>query len=153
MTGAVVEVSRAKVEAALDRVADPCSIGTGAPLGLAEMGLVQDLVVNRDVVSVTLRVTAPTCWQAINIVQAVERIVGQVDGVRQVECVVNFASEWEPALMHESAREKLARARLAVRAASIQTRGLTDAMTKDTASVLNDRVLAQNEGPGEVRGG
>lgn len=103
--------SHVAVEEALDRVADPCSIGTGAPLGLREMGLVHNLDIVDGAVRVTLRVTAPTCWQAINIVQAVERVVSEVPGVRTVECVVNFATEWSPSMMSAAAREKLRRAR------------------------------------------
>src|SRR5262249_10938166 len=49
-----------------DSIKDPCSISVGAPLGLAEMGLVTDIRVAGDgAVGVDIRLTGPGCMMGI----------------------------------------------------------------------------------------
>jgi metal-sulfur cluster biosynthetic enzyme len=105
------DVARAAVEQALRRVVDPCSIATGVPITIADMGLVHDVSIRGADVQVTLCLTSPVCLQAANIISAVHQYVGQVDGVSSVSCQVNAAVEWMPEMMALSARDSLRKAR------------------------------------------
>ena len=109
----------AQVRDALTHVVDPCSIATGVPLTLFEMGLVEDVAVEGGRVTVTLVLTSPVCWQAGNIIEAVEASVGRVPGVASVACTVNHEAEWLPGRMEPDARLRLR----AVRPASHPVRG------------------------------
>jgi metal-sulfur cluster biosynthetic enzyme len=103
--------SEQPVWAALRRVADPCSIATGAPVNLADMGLVKEVVVEDGIACIVLRVTSPICWQAANIIAAIEESVGAVPGIRSVACSIDPVSEWMPDMMAPEARARLRRLR------------------------------------------
>jgi metal-sulfur cluster biosynthetic enzyme len=105
------EVSAIAVEAALAHVVDPCSVATGVPINLADMGLIKDVTITGGRVEVTLRLTSPICWQAGSIVDTARRNVEAVPGVEEVTCTVDAASEWLPTMMAPSATAKLRRAR------------------------------------------
>jgi metal-sulfur cluster biosynthetic enzyme len=92
---------------ALARVVDPCSIATGVPIGLPEMGMVKTIDITRDDVTVTLRLTSPTCWQAANMIAKVEEILGAIAGGRQVRCALDPTWDWMPDMMSEGARSRL----------------------------------------------
>ena len=118
------EVERAAVEAALARVVDPCSIATGVPISLPEMGLVERIDIDGAVVSVTLRLTSPVCLQAANIVGAVEERIGSIEGVASVSCEIDPAGDWLPTMMSAGAREELRRRRNARHLAADRAEGL-----------------------------
>ncbi len=105
------KVLRESVEAALARVVDPCSIATGVPISLPEMGLVERIEIDEGAVAVTLRLTSPICLQVGNIVSAVEERIGSIEGVTSARCEVNPAGEWLPTMMSTTAREELRRRR------------------------------------------
>lgn len=102
---------RAQVRDALARIVDPCSIATGVPLTLLEMGMVEDIAIEDGRVTVTLVLTSPVCWQAGNIIQAVVTSVCGVPGVASVACTVNHTAEWLPEQMEPGARRRLRAAR------------------------------------------
>jgi metal-sulfur cluster biosynthetic enzyme len=99
--------SDADVRAALATVVDPCSIATGVPVSLADMGLLRDVAVQDGDVTVTLILTSPICWQAGLIVEAVEAAVRALAGVRSVRCTVDHDAEWLPTAMAPAARRRL----------------------------------------------
>jgi metal-sulfur cluster biosynthetic enzyme len=106
------EVDReAAVRQALENVVDPCSIATGVPISLADMGLIKELRWLDGDVQLVLQLTSPICWQAANILSAVERTVKSVPGVRTVRCTLDPAGEWMPSMMSAGARERLRRIR------------------------------------------
>ena len=96
---------------ALENVVDPCSIATGVPISLADMGLIKELQWLAGDVKVALQLTSPICWQAANILNAVERAVMTVPGVRSVNCTLDPGTEWMPSMMSAGARERLRRIR------------------------------------------
>jgi metal-sulfur cluster biosynthetic enzyme len=99
-----------RVDEALDGVVDPCSIATGAPITLGEMGLVQSVHIDGEDVRVVLRLTSPLCLQAGNILQAVEtRLRAATNGI--VTCTIDPASDWMPQMMSNAARQRLRRLR------------------------------------------
>jgi metal-sulfur cluster biosynthetic enzyme len=108
---ATAEGLLAQVREALAGVVDPCSIATGIPLTLFEMGMVEDIAVADGWVTVTLVLTSPVCWQAGNIVHAVETSVGRVPGVASVACTVDHDAGWLPDQMDPGARLRLRAAR------------------------------------------
>ena len=52
---------RREVEAILNGVIDPCSAAAGLPMGIVEMGIVEDVTVSGGTVAVRLLPTSPTC--------------------------------------------------------------------------------------------
>jgi metal-sulfur cluster biosynthetic enzyme len=99
------------VRQALENVVDPCAIATGVPISLADMGLIKELSRSGGEVTLVLRLTSPICWQAANIMSAVERAVMTVPGVRSVNCTLDPGVEWMPSMMSAGARERLRRIR------------------------------------------
>lgn len=99
------------VRSALGNVVDPCSIATGVPITLEEMGLVQEIEVDGGDVRVVLRLTSPVCWQATNIVAAVEAAVGELPKVDSVTCAVDHGAQWMPEMMDAGARARLRKLR------------------------------------------
>lgn len=108
MTGTSAPAScRADIMAALEEVVDPCSIATGAPIGLVSMGLVKDVVLDRGACVVTLRTTSPLCMQAPMIMDAVERRLARLAGLTGVRCTIDHGVDWEPSMMAAAARDRL----------------------------------------------
>jgi metal-sulfur cluster biosynthetic enzyme len=100
---------RDSILSALTLVVDPCSIATGTPISLVDMGMVKDVVHDAGDVRVTLTLTSPVCWQAANIISKIEEVVGRLPAVNSVTCLLDAANEWTPDLMSRSARERLER--------------------------------------------
>ena len=92
---------------ALRRVVDPCSIATGVPVDLIDMGLVKDLRLDDGTAYVELMVTSPLCTQIGLIAERVREVLAEVDGVGSVEVTVDARAEWWPGMMAESARTRL----------------------------------------------
>lgn len=102
----------AALRAVLDHVVDPCSIATGLPISLNDMGMVKEVRLSESgVAHVQLRLTSPICWQAANIIARVEEAVACVPGVICVTCTIDSAAEWMPDMMAASARDGLRRLR------------------------------------------
>ncbi|MFD1558231.1 metal-sulfur cluster assembly factor [Paraburkholderia silviterrae] len=100
------------IQTMLDRVVDPCSIATGVPISLTDMGMVQKVRLDEDgVAHIELRLTSPVCWQAANIIAQVEKVVARAPGVSKVICTVDPASEWLPDMMASGPRAELRRLR------------------------------------------
>jgi metal-sulfur cluster biosynthetic enzyme len=98
------------VDAALDRVVDPCSNALGEPLGLREMGLASSVEID-DVhgdVHVTMRLTSPCCAYGPAMAVAAEREIGGVAGVRRATVVIDHAAVWTPTEITAPATLRLA---------------------------------------------
>lgn len=99
---------------ALAEVVDPCSIATGVPIGLPEMGMIKAIEITRSEVNVTLRLTSPTCWQAANILAKVEDTLRHLAEDRSVICTLDTTWDWMPSMMDEQARGRLRKQRLLI---------------------------------------
>lgn len=95
------------IATALRTVIDPCSAATGVPLNLLDMGLVRRAERLGARVEVDLRLTAPICWNAAPMMDAVQQAVGCVPGVETVVCTADHGSEWTPAHMSAIAKRRL----------------------------------------------
>jgi metal-sulfur cluster biosynthetic enzyme len=94
------------IASALRDVVDPCSIATGVPVNLPDMGLVKDVRVSDGSVQIILRVTSPLCMQVGNIVDAVESRLSRIPGITSVVCTIDASADWTPALMASSVRRR-----------------------------------------------
>jgi metal-sulfur cluster biosynthetic enzyme len=95
------------VRRALSSVIDPCSAATGAPLSLLEMGLIKRAEKVDDRVEVDLKLTAPICWNAAPMMEAIEQAVRRECSVDIVVCVADHGLDWTPADMTPSAHKRL----------------------------------------------
>lgn len=96
------------VRAAVNNVADPCSIARGTPIGLVDMGLLVDLTITDSEdgasVALVLRITAPGCLYWTHFESAVSEEVLRIGGVAHVECNWHEDFDWMPSLMSPRAR-------------------------------------------------
>lgn len=101
------ETSLDPLRAALRRVVDPCSIATGVPIDLLDMGLVKSIQLEDGTARVELMVTSPLCTQIGLITGRVKEVLAGLEGIDAVEVRVDARAEWWPGMMAESARERL----------------------------------------------
>ena len=110
MAASVEEIRRA-----LDTIGDPCSVATGTPMGLDEMGLVEDVRLDADGnVAIALRLTSPCCMNVGYFGVEARSRVGRLEGVRSVEVTTDVGLAWTPDLIGEAAKARR-RAALAAR--------------------------------------
>jgi metal-sulfur cluster biosynthetic enzyme len=95
------------VRLALRAVVDPCSIATGVPIDLLDMGLVKRVEVAAGVATVELRVTSPMCTQIGLIRERIDEVIGGLRGIEQVVIEVDARAEWWPEMMAPDARARL----------------------------------------------
>jgi metal-sulfur cluster biosynthetic enzyme len=85
----------AQVKAALEGVVDPCSVASGAPLSVIDMGLVLGWKVDEnDDLVVRIDTTSPGCLMAGHFVADGERRLRQIPGLRSATVVVQPSGEW-----------------------------------------------------------
>lgn len=86
-----------RIRQALDEVKDPCSLASGVPLGLSEMGLVRDVDISPEGdVNIGLRLTSPFCHMIGFFKKEVIRIVSEIPGVRNVSMRADEGLDWSP---------------------------------------------------------
>lgn len=120
----------ARVDAALRRVHDPCSLTHGAPMSIVDMGLVRHRDVAVDgTIEVIVGVTGPGCLFVGLIVDAVEHEVrAELGEGAAVRVAVDTAHVWTEADLAPGAREALA----ARRRHTVVDLGLRPRMWEDT---------------------
>ena len=90
------ELERA-IRTALDAIKDPCSLASGSPMGIAEMGLVKEVAISPEGdVAVALRLTSPFCHMIGFFKKEVIRIVSDMPGVRHVTMSADEGLDWSP---------------------------------------------------------
>lgn len=109
----------ARIRHELDAIKDPCSMASGVPLGLDEMGLVDTVAVGDDgAVEVSLRLTAPFCHMIGYFKTETDRIVGALPGVTSVSLVGDNGLDWSPSRISPAGQAKRAARLDAMRAAA-----------------------------------
>lgn len=98
---------RELILAELDLIKDPCSLASGVPLGLAEMGLVREVAIGADgSVKVELRLTSPFCHMiGFFKTEAIARI-GRLPGVASVDLNADNGLDWSPRDISPAAAER-----------------------------------------------
>ena len=92
-------INRDDVVAALKQVYDP-----EIPVDVYELGLIYDIKIEGEKVSITMTLTAPNCPIADEVVEQVRNGVWAVKGVQDVDVQLVFEPEWTPERMSEEAR-------------------------------------------------
>lgn len=88
----------------LDEIKDPCSLATGQPLGLSEMGLVKDVAISAaGDVTIALRLTSPFCHMIGFFKIEVVRLVSAIPGVHSVSMTADNGLDWSPRDIHPRA--------------------------------------------------
>ncbi len=110
---------RTQIIAELDGIKDPCSMAAGTPLGLNEMGLVRDVVIdpNGDV-TIDLRLTSPFCHMIGFFQQEATRRVQALCGAERVTLKADNGLDWSPSFLSTAAKAMRA-THLAAQEASI----------------------------------
>ena len=100
---------RQSVTEALGRVFDPCSLAAGAPLSVADMGLITELTVDDEtgVVAIAMRPTSAMCTVIAGVMTDVEEIVARVPGVSSVRVSLHNDTMWTEADLSENGRRIL----------------------------------------------
>jgi metal-sulfur cluster biosynthetic enzyme len=96
-----------QVRECLHQIKDPCSVATGYPLHLEEMGLIKTIQVDEDAarVHVDLRLTSPTCVMVGYFVNEIRRLVTDaVPEIEDVEVTFDRGFDWTPDMMSEEVR-------------------------------------------------
>ena len=108
-----------EVAEALEKVCDPCSIGSNAPISILDMGLIQGWSMGEDGhLEVKMCVTSACCTMAPNIVRGAEEVLTAIPGVRSAHVEIDPTIFWTPASMTEKGRALLAARRSASLAAT-----------------------------------
>ena len=87
----------------LRTVADPCSVGLGAPIDIWSLGLVEDVGVASGVARVRLVLTDPSCVFFRRIGDLVATALLDLPGVDAVDVQLDATVLWTPDRMKESA--------------------------------------------------
>lgn len=98
---------REAILSALDEIKDPCSVASGAPLGLVEMGLIKQLdISDTGEVHIGLCLTAPFCHMIAFFQKETTARIGALPGVTQVTLKPDNGLDWTPARMSAAAQER-----------------------------------------------
>jgi metal-sulfur cluster biosynthetic enzyme len=92
---------------ALRVVHDPCSVATGVPIDIVDMGLIGTVGREGTTVEIGLCLTAPVCWQAVGMATAIEASLLRLEGVEEVRCALDTSQYWMPDRMAPAARARL----------------------------------------------
>jgi metal-sulfur cluster biosynthetic enzyme len=98
---------RAAVLGQLDLIHDPCSVASGVPMGLTEMGLVAHVDIAPDGrVHIDLRLTSPFCHMIPFMQSEAVRLVGALPGVTSVTVAGDQGLDWSPDMIAPEAQER-----------------------------------------------
>jgi metal-sulfur cluster biosynthetic enzyme len=96
-----------EVEATLNGILDPCSVASTVPIGLTDMGLIDEITVANGRVSVAIMTTAPHCMYAGHFITQIEERVRELPWVTDVEVTISHAGVWDESRMATAARDRL----------------------------------------------
>ena len=95
-------VSEEDILKTLNKTGDP-EIG----IGIVDLGLIADCVVDGDYVKVAIRTTTPKCPFQPFIMMEAHRKILQLNGIRGAEVEITHESPWHPEMMSDSAKTRL----------------------------------------------
>lgn len=104
----------------LEQIIDPCSASSASPMNLVEMGLIREVSIDViGVVTVQLRLTAPSCFMVGTMTKQAKQLIGRLPGVREVTVISDAGLEWTPDLIAPETAERRRR-QLAARPTAAQ---------------------------------
>src|SRR5262249_496719 len=93
-------IDEARVWTTVNSIVDPCSRAAGAPVGIAEMGLVRQLEVHHSPEGASIRVvigvTEPGCLMGAAFVNDAGKLLRALPGVAEVHVSMDQAFDWTP---------------------------------------------------------
>ena len=105
------------VRAVLNQIIDPCSRVAGAPVGLADMGLIRQLTLTEAVngvdVHMVIGVTEYGCLLAPSFASEARKLIDALPGIGTVDIDLDGEFDWEPGDMSAAYRQQLAERRAA----------------------------------------
>lgn len=114
-------LDKATVWSTLNTIMDPCSQAAGAPVGIAEMGLVRQLEVRPGPegahIRVVIGVTEPGCLMGAAFVTNARQLLSTLPDVAEVQVHLDLAFDWTPADMSPAYQARLEQLRQRRRAA------------------------------------
>jgi metal-sulfur cluster biosynthetic enzyme len=96
-----------RIRDCLHQIKDPCSVATGYPLHLEEMGLIKSVEVDPEAgrAVVDLRLTSPTCVMVGYFVTAIQKLVSEaIPEIDEVKVLFDRGFDWTPDMMSEEVR-------------------------------------------------
>lgn len=78
------------------------------PVNIYDLGLVYEIDFTPDgVASIRMTLTAPNCPMADMLLEDINREVGKIDGVKEVNVILTFEPQWDKSMMSEEAMLEL----------------------------------------------
>lgn len=77
------------------------------PLNVYDLGLIYKVVVQKNVVEITMTLTNPGCPSGSEIAEAVKRAIGLIKTVESVQIKITFDPPYSPDMMSEAAKLEL----------------------------------------------
>ncbi len=77
------------------------------PLNIYDLGLIYDIDINEDMVSVTMTLTAPGCPMAGTVGPEVENRILEIEGVNDSQVDIVWDPPWTPEMLRPEAKELL----------------------------------------------
>jgi metal-sulfur cluster biosynthetic enzyme len=96
----------AAVEERLAGVVDPCSTASVLSMSIVELGLVRDVTLDEEVLTVHLRLTSPSCVMVGYIAREVIARLGDLPGVTEVRLAPDEGLDWDPSMMDPRVAEE-----------------------------------------------
>lgn len=93
-------------------IPDPCSLATGVPLSIGEMGLLQSLECSAGRVTVRLQLTSPMCMMAAYFMREIDQRLLSHSEVQSVHVEFDHALEWKPEHISAEGRQRLSERRI-----------------------------------------
>jgi metal-sulfur cluster biosynthetic enzyme len=92
-------VDREAVEAALERVQDPCSLSMNHPMDIVTMGLIENIEIHGGRVEITMILTDPNCFFFTTMEKYITDVVTEVPGVTEVDVDISGTTLWSEDLV------------------------------------------------------
>lgn len=97
--------SNVEIVQRLDDVLDPCSCMTDNPVSIVELGLVEEIKRDDEMVNIELLPTTPMCMYMTQIIDEAEAEVLKIDGIEDVDVSQNVEDMWRPERMDDELQQ------------------------------------------------
>lgn len=92
------------VERTLHKVIDPCMEAAGLGLSVVDLGLVRNILVNDNEITVELGLTEPGCGFTHALVTRIDDVLADIADGRRVSTTFNWSDPWTEARLSEHGR-------------------------------------------------
>ena len=76
-------------------------------VNIVDLGLVYDIQLDQDKVTVIMTLTTPGCPMHDTIKGGTERVLRNIPGIKEVDVQIVWEPQWSPAMMSQDAKEQL----------------------------------------------